>query len=179
MIGIDRDTWTVSDALVFATAAHAAVGDVRKYTGEAYIVHPRQVHDVLVRVGITDVEMLAAALLHDVVEMTQVSYLMLYGMFGMGVSELVRELTPVSTKADGSRAQRQLIELEHLRTVSDRAQTIKLADIYSNCLTIAELDPEFAQVYLKEKADQIAVLTRGHPSLIALAKDVVGVEPSR
>ena len=37
----------VERALIFATAAHAAVGQKRKYTGEDYIVHPIAVMELV------------------------------------------------------------------------------------------------------------------------------------
>jgi (p)ppGpp synthase/HD superfamily hydrolase len=55
----------VTRARVFATAAHAAVGQLRKYTNEPYIVHPAEVMALVRRVA-HDEGMLAAALLHDV-----------------------------------------------------------------------------------------------------------------
>ena len=61
-----------SRALAFCMAAHAGVGQVRKYTGEPYAVHPIAVA-ALVRAYVPDAseEMLIAALLHDVVEDTR------------------------------------------------------------------------------------------------------------
>ena len=60
----------VKKALEFASNAHN--GQTRKYTGEPYIVHPIEVME-LVREVIDDPEVLAAALLHDVVEDCPVS----------------------------------------------------------------------------------------------------------
>ena len=68
-------------ALVFATAAHAAVGQMRKYTNDPYIVHPIRVATTVAKFGGTD-EMIAAAYLHDVVEDTGVSIVDILDMFG-------------------------------------------------------------------------------------------------
>ena len=57
----------VIKADTFADLSHS--GQVRKYTGEPYIVHPREVATLVSTVAHTP-EMLAAALLHDVVEDT-------------------------------------------------------------------------------------------------------------
>ena len=57
---------------MFATAAHAAIGQKRKYSGDDYIVHPARVASIVTRHGGTD-EMIAAAWLHDTVEDTDVS----------------------------------------------------------------------------------------------------------
>jgi (p)ppGpp synthase/HD superfamily hydrolase len=56
----------VERARVFATAAHAAVGQKRKYTGEDYIVHPTEVAGIVRDAGGTDAQ-IAAAYLHDLV----------------------------------------------------------------------------------------------------------------
>ena len=59
-------------ARVYATAAHAAVGQRRKYTDQPYIVHPIRVAEIVDLYGGTD-DMISAAYLHDVVEDTAVS----------------------------------------------------------------------------------------------------------
>ena len=58
----------VERAREFATQAHE--GQVRKYTGVPYIVHPIEVMEIVCTVEHDDA-MLAAALLHDVVEDTE------------------------------------------------------------------------------------------------------------
>jgi hypothetical protein len=50
---------------------------------------------------------------------------------------------------------------------------VKLADIVSNIATVAERDTEFARGYLPKKASQIAVLGRGNPVLLSLAKQKI------
>ena len=52
------------NALTFAVKAH---GDVRRRTGEPYVMHPLQVALILAEAG-HDSEVIAAALLHDVME---------------------------------------------------------------------------------------------------------------
>lgn len=46
----------------FSDEAHRSVGQVRKYTGEPYIVHPREVAAMVAAHG-ADEEVIAAALL--------------------------------------------------------------------------------------------------------------------
>ena len=62
----------VVEAKMFATAAHAAIGQKRKYSGDDYIVHPQRVAAIVEKHGGTD-EMIAAAWLHDTVEDTDVT----------------------------------------------------------------------------------------------------------
>lgn len=164
----------VSHAMAFAVAAHAAVGQRRKYTGEAYIEHPTRVVGILTEAGINDPETLAAAWLHDVVEDTDVSIFEIQTLFGSDVAQLVSEVTNVSTRADGNRARRMELERQHLAGASPRGQTIKVADLIDNTSDITKHDPEFARVYLREKQAILEVLTEAHPVLLERARQ--GVE---
>src|ERR1700719_3147112 len=71
----------VERARIFATAAHTAVKQTRKYTHEPYINHPAAVVKLVASVPHTP-EMLAAAWLHDVVEDTGVTLKILDAEFG-------------------------------------------------------------------------------------------------
>jgi guanosine-3',5'-bis(diphosphate) 3'-pyrophosphohydrolase len=162
------NTTLVTHARIFATAAHAAVGQRRRYTNEPYIQHPAEVVDILQTVDPT-AEMVAAAWLHDVLEDTKVTYPVLLAEFGTDVAELVSCLTDVSQPADGNRRQRKARDREHLSRAPAAAQTIKVADLISNSKSIVDHDPGFARVYLKEKRLLLAVLTQADPRLVDLA----------
>lgn len=156
----------VYKAQVFAMAAHAAIGQKRKYTGEPYIVHPAEVVQILKTAGVTDPNMLAAAWLHDVLEDTQVCRQDLLSVFGPVVMTLVGQLTDVSTFADGNRANRKRLDREHTAMAHPEAKSVKLADLISNSRSICRHDPNFARVYLKEKAQLLEVLRDcSHPVL--------------
>lgn len=134
----------------FAAGAHGAVGQVRKYTGISYVEHPRAVARIVATVAHTP-EMIAAALLHDVVEDTNVTLAMLREEFGDEVADLVFWLTDQSKPKDGNREVRKAIDRAHSAKAPPTAQTIKLADLIDNTSTIDQHDPEFAKVYRKEK----------------------------
>ena len=155
----------VEKASIFAAAAHAAVGQKRKYTGEPYIVHPAQVALITARLKGTP-EMVAAAWLHDVVEDTQVDFDLITYMFGDKVSALVMWLTDVSTPEDGNRATRKAMDRAHIAKAPRDAQLVKLADLISNTESITKHDPDFAKIYLKEKAMTLDVLDKVDPYLI-------------
>lgn len=155
----------VTKAQVFATAAHAAVKHVRKYTGEPYIVHPIHVMSIVKTVEHTDA-MLAAALLHDTVEDTGVTIELIEQEFGTEVAELVGWLTDVSKKDDGNRAVRKQMDLEHTAQAPAAAQTIKCGDIISNISSIIQHDPSFAKVYISEKRKLAEVLQTADPLLL-------------
>ena len=159
----------VERARVFATAAHAAVGQTRKYTGEPYVVHPIEVSEIVASVGGTEA-MVAAALLHDVLEDTEVTVDVLEEQFGSEVADLVLWLTDISKPEDGNRSTRKALDRQHSAAAPAAAQTIKVADLISNTKTIVEFDPGFAKTYLAEKRLLLDVLTRANPTLLAMAR---------
>ena len=165
----------VRKAQVYAQAAHAAVGQRRKYTGEPYIVHPAEVARIVASVPGSTPEMVAAAWLHDVVEDTGCTFTDIHMAFGADIAALVGWLTDVSKPEDGNRATRKARDREHTASAPAEAQTIKLADLISNSKSIIEHDPEFARTYLEEKRLLLAVMTKGDRGLHAEAGQYVGV----
>lgn len=159
-------------ARLFAIAAHSAVGQTRKYTGEPYWVHCEEVADIVRYVQHTD-EMLAAAWLHDVLEDTAVTPDVLRAEFGDAVTELVLWLTDVSCAENGNRATRKALDRQHSAAAPADAQTVKLADLMSNTRSIVRHDPDFARVYLREKDLLLDVLTQGDPVLQVNARAMV------
>jgi (p)ppGpp synthase/HD superfamily hydrolase len=160
--------YLIDKAKTFATAAHAAVGQLRKYTNDAYIVHPAAVAAIVGSVPHTD-EMVAAAWLHDVLEDTQVPLDLIVAEFGEHVATLVWWLTDASRPMDGNRAIRRSIDRAHSAKAPKAAQTIKLADILDNNSTIEAHDPNFAVVWREEKRLLLAVMTAGDPTLMKRA----------
>jgi guanosine-3',5'-bis(diphosphate) 3'-pyrophosphohydrolase len=168
--------WTMNieeRARTFAIAAHAAVGQLRKYTHEPYWVHPAEVVSIVRSVPHTEA-MLAAAWLHDVVEDTGVTIETVRAEFGTEVADLVAWLTDVSRPEDGNRAHRKARDREHTAAAPAEAQTVKLADLISNTRSIMAHDPKFAVTYLEEKRALLAVMTRGDATLMAIARRHVG-----
>jgi len=156
-------------ARIFATAAHAAVAQLRKYTNEPYIVHPAEVASIVSSVPHTE-EQIAAAWLHDVVEDTGVTIEIIRAEFGEKVADLVGWLTDVSRPEQGNRATRKAIDRAHTAMAPAEAQTVKLADLISNTRTIVEHDATFARVYMEEKRLLLEVLTKGDPVLLGIAR---------
>lgn len=163
----------VERARVFATAAHAAVGQVRKYTFEPYIVHPAEVAKIVKDAGGTEA-MVAAAWLHDTVEDTGVTIETIRAEFGVEVAELVGWLTDVSRPEHGNRAHRKALDRAHSAAAPAEAQTIKLADLIANTRSIMAHDEAFAKTYLEEKRLLLAVMTKGDATLMAEARKFIG-----
>ncbi len=156
----------VERAKAFAAEKHR--NQLRRYTNEPYIVHPIAVAKLVKGVKAHD-EVVAAALLHDVLEDTDAKESELRELFGDTVTDLVVELTDVYTGPEhGNRKLRKEKEAIRLSLASADAQTIKVADLIDNTRTIVRHDPGFARVYLPEKARLLYMLTKAHPALRAM-----------
>lgn len=145
-------------ARAFMVAAHCGVGQVRKYSGEDYFHHPEEVLQLLLSYDDPTLEMQVAALLHDVVEDTNVTLVQIRRIFGMQIASLVEQLTEVSKPEDGNRAARKQKDLEHLAGATPEAMRIKCADLMSNSKSIVERDVSFAKTYLVEKLRMLAAM---------------------
>jgi len=111
-------------ALLFAAQQHRRQ---QSKDGETpYINHPIAVAEVLARVGeVTNVRVLQAAVLHDVLEKTDVSSQQLEEQFGRPVSLLVEEVTD---DPDLSKPARERLQIERAPGLSVAAQQIRVAD---------------------------------------------------
>ena len=154
----------------FAVQAHGP--QQRKYSGEPYIVHPIEVSQIVRTVPHTNA-MIAAAILHDVIEDTEATYDDVVVNFGVIIADLVNELTDVSKPEDGNRAVRKALDRAHLAKASADAQTIKLADVISNSKDIKVNDPKFAKVYIPEMKALLEVLDKGDSELMKQAENQV------
>ena len=159
----------------FATVAHS--GQTRKYTGEPYIEHPAAVAAIVASVRHTSAQV-AAAWLHDVVEDTIVTLDDMRSYFGPEVAGLVYWLTDVSRPQDGNRATRKALDRAHIAKAPPAAKTVKLADLIDNTSSIVARDPDFAKVYLREKALLLDVLREGDATLWQRAADLVRPGPA-
>ena len=164
-------------AEAFCIAAHCAVGQKRKYTGEDYYRHPMEVAGLVVKLAQNYTEeMVIAALLHDVVEDTKVPLSVIEQQFGTVVASYVEQLTDVSQPMDGNRQYRKAMDRLHTAKASPNAMTIKLADLISNSRSIVERDPVFAVTYLAEKRLLLEVLKAGDPTLYRMAYELAYAE---
>jgi guanosine-3',5'-bis(diphosphate) 3'-pyrophosphohydrolase len=125
-------------ALAFAAHKHR---DQRRKDAEAspYINHPIALADVLVNEGgVTDVETLCAALLHDTVEDTATTHQELVDGFGSRIARIVAEVTDDKSL---SKAERKRLQVEHAALLSPEAKLVKLADKISNLRDVASHPP--------------------------------------
>ena len=165
----------------FADKAHD--NQMRKYTPERYIVHPVRVMETC-KAYTQDIAVLAAALLHDVLEDTPVTKAELQAFLLTLMSEekatqtvhLVEELTDVYIKEnypEWNRRKRKRKEAQRLEKVSATAQTIKYADIIDNAPEITQKDPDFAKRFIPEYRALLQKITKGNPVLYQKAQEVI------
>jgi guanosine-3',5'-bis(diphosphate) 3'-pyrophosphohydrolase len=165
----------------FADKAH---GDqTRKYTPERYIVHPIRVMNIC-REYTDALPVLAASLLHDVLEdtavtsrdMNQFLVTLLGPQQAARTTKLVEELTDIYTKKNypnWNRRKRKAKEAERIEKLSPESQTIKYADIIDNCKEIVEYDPEFAGVFIRECRSLLKKMLKGDQELYRIACNTV------
>ncbi|HPK87507.1 MAG TPA: HD domain-containing protein, partial [Atribacterota bacterium] len=122
-------------AYVFSQEAHQ---NQKRYSGEPYLSHPLEVADILADLNM-DVITIAAGLLHDVVEDTQVSLEEIKNVFGEEVAMLVNGVTKLSKISFQTKEE---VQAENFRKMflaiaeDIRVILIKLADRLDNMRTL-------------------------------------------
>ena len=132
---IKYDADKITAAYEFADKAH---GDQRRVSGVPYILHPTSVACILADMGM-DTDSIVAALLHDVVEDTEIGLDTVEEMFGPEVSLLVDGLTKISKIKFTDREEHQAENIRKmLMAMSNdiRVIIVKLADRLHNMRTI-------------------------------------------
>jgi guanosine-3',5'-bis(diphosphate) 3'-pyrophosphohydrolase len=126
------------DATMFAADKHR--DQKRKDArGTPYINHPIMVANLMASVGgITDIEALQAALLHDTVEDTDTTPGEIEELFGYAVRGLVMEVTDEKSLHKDTRKR---LQIEHAPHLSPRAKVIKVADKIANVVDMIQSPP--------------------------------------
>lgn len=188
----------VERALRVAAAAHA--GQPRKGSGVPYVSHVAGVALILERAGWSDEHVLAAAILHDVVEDTGVTLDSLSAEFPAAVVRLVAALSETKTDTTGGKRpweQRKRDHIEQLRNAPVEACAIALADKLHNLETML-LDLEAGTIrfedfnatpdqllwYYEEITDAVASSARVEPladacdAALERLRRVIGASPA-
>jgi guanosine-3',5'-bis(diphosphate) 3'-pyrophosphohydrolase len=135
---ICSNTGTLRRCTGFAAWKHD--GQFRKGAiSQPYIHHPIEVAAILVEVGgITDLDILQAALLHDTIEDTETTARELNSHFGERISGIVVEVSDDKTL---EKAERKALQIKHAPLISAQAQVLKLADKIANVRDIGISPP--------------------------------------
>lgn len=151
------DTALIRQAYTLAGDAHAH--QVRR-SGDPYITHPLGVALILAELGLDDVT-IAAALLHDSVEDTEVTAADLEEAFGVEIAAIVDGVTKLDRLQFDSREAAQSATLRKMLVAMAkdiRVLLIKLADRLHNMRTIASLPAAKQQRIARETLDVYAPL---------------------
>lgn len=121
----------------FAAVKHK--GQFRKGNlNTPYINHPIQVAFVLQTIGgINDEDLIAAALLHDVIEDTDTTHADLVNIFNKKVADIVLE---VSDDKHKPKAERKILQVKNASSLSYDAKLIRIADKICNVQDICGND---------------------------------------
>jgi guanosine-3',5'-bis(diphosphate) 3'-pyrophosphohydrolase len=166
-------------ALAFAAHKHR---DQRRKDAEAspYINHPIALAELLAREGgVADVEVLAAALLHDTIEDTDTTVQELRAAFGERVAGIVAEVTDDTALP---KAERKMLQIKRAGSLSTGARLVKLADKICNLRDVAERPPakwdlERRQEYFEWAKQVIDGLRGASPALEAAFDSAYGLKP--
>lgn len=128
----------IRKAFQFALKAH---GNVRRKSGEPYIIHPLEVATICAREIGLGAKSIIAALLHDVVEDTHITLEEINEHFGPKIMEIIDGLTKVSGLVGISTSEQAENFKKILLTLSDdvRVILVKLADRLHNMRTLDAL----------------------------------------
>ncbi|ONH30696.1 HD domain-containing protein [Pseudofrankia asymbiotica] len=158
----EQDLASLDEAVAFAVRWH---GDQTRPAGEPYVEHLLEVVCVLVEaIGTTDIDVLRAAVLHDVVEDTECSLEDVRERFGDRVAGLVDWVTKPAPSEGQTREEVRAAYLTRLLSAPDDALLVKLADRLSN---VQRLDthprPEKRRSYYQETVRSVVPLAQSHP----------------
>ncbi len=143
----------------YVVARDAHEGQTRS-SGEPYIIHPVAVSRILAEMRL-DLETLQAALLHDVIEDTEVSKEELETKFGTAVAELVDGVSKLDKLKFRDRKEAQAANFRKmiLAMVQDiRVILIKLSDRTHNMRTLGALRPDKRRRIARETLEIYAPL---------------------
>ena len=131
------NTAILDRAIIFAVKAHT--GTERRGKGYPYIIHPMEAVEIVATMT-KDQELLAAAMLHDTVEDTNVTVDQIRDEFGDRVAELVAsesDVMPEGVSEEDSWHARKQAAIDRLSKASREAKIVAMGDKLSNMRAIA------------------------------------------
>ena len=147
------DIKLIQKAYNYAIEKH---GDQKRKSGEPYIIHPTNVAYTIAEIGL-DEQTICAALLHDVVEDTDVTYEDIEKEFGQEVAEMVDGVTKLKKIEHASIEENQVENYRKMFLAMGkdiRVIIIKLADRLHNMRTLEFLKRE-RQIAISQETMQL------------------------
>ena len=147
------DIKLIQKAYNYALEKH---GDQKRKSGEPYIIHPTNVAYTIAEIGL-DEQTICAALLHDVVEDTEVTYEDIEKEFGQEIAEMVDGVTKLKQIEHASIEENQVENYRKMFLAMGkdiRVIIIKLADRLHNMRTLEFLKRE-RQIAISQETMQL------------------------
>jgi len=144
----------IQKAHIFAKRKHA--DKKRKFSGELYYSHPVSVAERLMGFDELkdDMEVIASAYLHDILEDTESTYEEIVREFNRDIADIVAELTSDEDLYKGDPEHKARKKGDYLARkisqMSDKARLVKLADRENNVSDLDVCGSEFAERYARE-----------------------------
>lgn len=151
------DTKLIMKAYNLANEKHK---DQKRHSGEPYIIHPMNVAYILADVGLDD-STICAALLHDVIEDTDVTDQDIRKQFGDEIADMVEGVTKLGTMNFVSVEERQVEDYRKMFLAMGkdiRVIILKLADRLHNMRTLKYLKRDRQIANAKETMELYAPL---------------------
>ncbi|PJE81488.1 hypothetical protein COU58_02170 [Candidatus Pacearchaeota archaeon CG10_big_fil_rev_8_21_14_0_10_32_42] len=164
----------IKDVENFAKEKHK--DQVRKFVGEPYFSHLENVSNIVKEYVQKEnkEEMIAIALLHDILENTKTTEEELEKNFGNKIASIVKELTTDKTESEKIGKSEYLAKkLSDKRRVSDNALLIKLADRLDNVSDLHNGKNDFAKAYAKE-TNHIIDTVKKERKINKIHKELIG-----
>ncbi len=153
----EKERERIIEAAKWAKELHS---EQQRASGEPYFIHPLQVAEILIDMQL-DCEAVIAALLHDILEDTQIEEAELRRRFGRQVSALVDGVTKISivkAKSKSVQESETIRKMLFAMTKDIRVIIIKLADKFHNMSTLQYLPKEKRKSIATECLDIYAPL---------------------
>ncbi len=151
------DTELINRAYVYSARMHQ--GQLRR-SGDPYFIHPVSVADIIAQLHL-DTASICAALLHDVIEDTQITPEELSREFGKEITFLVEGVTKLGKVNFGSREDREAESFRKMLLAMSRdirVLLVKLADRLDNMRTLHYMTVEAQERIARETLDVYAPL---------------------
>ena len=148
-IKMAKDYTLLKKAIQIAEQYHR---EQTRHEGIPYIVHPMDVLNILIALGVTDETLLCAAVLHDTIEDTEYTEVMMRRDFGDAITNIVLEVTKIEENQHTTTIKEKMDFLKDCVNKSFDSLLLKFADRYSNVISYGRDKRKWYQGYYAAQA---------------------------
>lgn len=143
-----KDYSKLSKAIIIAEQYHRTQ---TRHSGIPYIVHPFDVVNILLDLGVTDENLLCAGMLHDTIEDTEYTEVMMRKDFGDEITNIVMEVTKIEENVHTT-IKEKMDFLKDCVHKSFESLILKFADRYSNVISYGKDKRKWYKAYYAAQA---------------------------